>query len=87
MVNIQPIEIWISGQIKIATELDLVSINDNLSNQCLFLYVLSDSDGMQLATGNITMIEPDYTQYVTSTNSNDYAYQWGASTLGLTIIP
>lgn len=86
MVNIQPITIWVNGQNLTATQLDLISINDNLSNSCLFQYFLLDFDGIQLVTGNITMIEPNYSEYSTSPDSNTYAYEWGASALGLTII-
>jgi hypothetical protein len=87
MVNIQPITIWINGQNLIATQLDLISVNDNLYNTCLFQYFLLDVEGIQITTGNITMIEPDYSQYSTSPDSNNFAYEWGATTLGLTIIP
>jgi hypothetical protein len=86
MVNIQPITIWVNGQNLTATQLDLISINDNLSNSCLFQYFLLDANSIQLITGNITMIEPDYSEYTTSPDSNNFAYEWGASTLGLTII-
>jgi hypothetical protein len=86
MANINPITIWINGQNKVATQLNLLSINDNLINTCLFQYFLLDSEGIQLVTGNITMIEPDYNEYSTSPDSNNYAYQWAAAELSLTII-
>lgn len=86
MVNIQPVNIWINGEIKIAVTLDLISINDNLSNSCLFQYFLFDADGIQLITGNITMIGQDYIDYSSSSDSNAYAYTWACTTLNLTQI-
>jgi len=88
MVNIQPVSIWINGEIKIATSLDLISINDNLSNSCLFQYFLFDAyaDGLQLSTGNITMIGQDYIDYSSNPDSNAYAYTWACTTLNLTQI-
>lgn len=86
MTNIQPVSIWINGEVKIATLLDLISINDNLLNSSLFQYFLFDGDGLQLITGNITMIAQDYINYTTSTDSNAYAYTWACTTLNLTQI-
>jgi len=83
MTNIQPVSIWINGVVKIATSLDLISINDNLSNSCLFQYLLFDADGTQLITGNITMIGQDYIDYSSSPDSNAYAYTWACNTLNL----
>ena len=87
MVNIQPVNIWINGEIKIAVSLDLISINDNLQNSCLFQYFLYDSTGLQLSTGNITMIGQDYIYYSSSSDSNAYAYDWACKTLNLTQLP
>ena len=83
MTNIQPVSIWINGVVKTATSLDLISINDNLSNSCLFQYFLFDADGAQLITGNITMIGQDYIDYSSSPDSNSYAYDWACTTLNL----
>jgi hypothetical protein len=83
MTNIQPVSIWINGVVKIATSLDLISINDNLQNSCLFQYFLFDADGAQLITGNITMIGQDYIDYSSSPDSNSYAYAWACTTLNL----
>ena len=87
MTNIQPVSIWINGVVKIATSLDLISINDNLQNSCLFQYFLFDADGAQLSTGNITMIAQDYIDYSSSPDSNSFAYAWACTTLNLTQIP
>ena len=87
MVNIQPVSIWINGEVKTATSLNLISINDNLQNSCLFQYLLFDADGLQLSTGNVTMIDQDYIDYSSSPDSNAYAYTWACNTLNLTQIP
>ena len=86
MVNIQPVNIWINGEIKIATTFNLNSLDNNLYNTCLFQYFLYDVDGIQLITGNITMIGQDYVEYTISANSNEYAYDWACTTLNLTQI-
>ena len=62
------------------------SINDNLTNSATFYYQLFSSTNQQLAEGNLTMTGEDYTTYSSSQDSNEYAYQWGATQLNLTLI-
>jgi len=40
----------------------------------------------EVASGNIIMNGADYITYSTSTTANDYAYQWGATQLNLTLV-
>jgi ABC-type transporter Mla maintaining outer membrane lipid asymmetry ATPase subunit MlaF len=86
MKQIQPVSIWFNGQIIQATLFSMTSVSDNLSTQCIFYYQLSSSTTEQLANGNITMTGFDYEAYSTSPDSNEYAYQWGATQLNLTLI-
>jgi hypothetical protein len=95
MKQIQPISIWYNGQMVPATIFNMTSISDNLSTQASFYYqLLSGStskldDGsmnIQLAEGNLIMDGFDYEAYSTSPDSNDYAYQWGAGKLNLTLV-
>ena len=95
MKQIQPISIWYNGQMVPATIFNMTSISDNLSTQASFYYqLLSGStskldDGsmnIQLAEGNLIMDGTDYTNYSTNVDSNDYAYQWGAEKLNITLI-
>jgi hypothetical protein len=87
MVNIQPVSIWINGEVKTAVSLNLISLDNNLYNTCLFQYFLYDADGIQLITANITMIGQDYVEYTISANSNEYAYNWACTTLHLIQLP
>jgi hypothetical protein len=86
MKQIQPILIWNNGQMVAATIFNLTSISDNLSTSATFLYQLFSIDNAPLNNGNLTMDGTDYVNYSTNTDSNDYAYQWGAEKLNITLI-
>lgn len=86
MKQIQPVSIWYNGEMKQATIFNLVGINDNLVDNCIFYYQLFVDPNFQVAVGNITMTGADYIAYSTSTTANDYAYQWGATQLNLTLV-
>jgi hypothetical protein len=82
MKTIQPISIWVNGKTDTATIFNLTCINDNLFNSASFYYELKDSAFITIASGNLTMIEPDYTTDWTTNNS---AYLWAATKLNLDI--
>jgi hypothetical protein len=86
MKTIQPISIWYNGEMVQATIFNMASVNDNLINTAIFYYQLFSSANIQIAQGNLTMEGFDYQAYSTSPDSNNYAYQWGATQLNLTII-
>ena len=86
MKQIQPVSIWYNGQMVQATLFDMLSISDNLSTTATFYYRLLSATNIQLADGNLTMTGADYTNYSSNSNSNDFAYQWGATQLNLTLI-
>jgi hypothetical protein len=86
MKEIQPISIWYNGQIVQATIFNLTSINDNLIDSATFYWQLFNDTNIPISQGNLTMLEPDYTNYSTSPDSNQYAYQWGATQLNLTLV-
>jgi len=86
MKQIQSVSIWYNGQIVEATIFNLTSINDNLIDSATFYWQLFDVTNIQIAQGNLTMSEPNYTTYSTSPDSNEYAYQWGATQLNLTLV-
>jgi hypothetical protein len=83
MVTISPVQIWKDGVIEDATKLSVRCINDNLSTSATFLYILFDSNLKEVRKGNLTMSGSDYNNWVT----NEYAYDWVASKINLTIIP
>lgn len=82
MKNIIPISIWDNGKVQEATILNAYVINDNLINSAIFYYTLSSESMQQLAQGNLTMQGQDYDDWQT----NDYAYDWVAGQLNLTIV-
>ena len=86
MKQIQAVSIWYNGEIVQATNFELTSINDNLSSYATFYWQLFDVTKMQVAQGNITMSGADYTNYSSNPDSNEYAYQWGATQLNLTLV-
>jgi hypothetical protein len=85
MKQIQPIQIWINGQQQTATVFNLIIINDNLLNSATFYWQLLDSAEIKLADGNLTMVEPQYDQWGTSSDVNQWAYEWAATQLNITL--
>jgi hypothetical protein len=92
MKNISPVSIWKNGQNKTASILDAIIINDNLSTSCTFYWMLKEADsildeqsvaGQVLADGNVTMAGQDYDNW---DGSNDYAFEYIASQINVTII-
>lgn len=86
MKQIQPVSIWYNGQIVQAVFYNLTSINDNLIDSATFYWQLFDTTNIQISQGNLSMGNPDYTNYSSSLDSNEYAYQWGATQLNLTLV-
>lgn len=86
MKEIQPFQFWLNGIIVTANYLTLICNNDNLVNQAVFGFTLYDKingiPGNVLSRGTITMDGETYLNW----DSNDYAFNWAAQTLGLTII-
>jgi hypothetical protein len=92
MKNISPVSIWKNGQNKTASILDAIIINDNLSSSCTFYWMLKEADsvvdeqtvaGQTLADGNVTMSGDDYDNW---DGSNDYAFEYIAEQINVTII-
>jgi hypothetical protein len=81
MKQITPISIWDKGTVQEATILNAYCINDNLSTSASFYYSLLSDSLQQLAQGNLSMSNEDYIDWQT----NDYAYDWVATQLNLTI--
>jgi hypothetical protein len=85
MKQIQPIQIWVNGSLQTATVFNLIIINDNLTNSATFYWQLLDSAEVKLADGNLTMVEPQYDQWGTSSDVNQWAYEWAATELNITL--
>jgi hypothetical protein len=81
MKTIQPVQIWNNGKKEDCVILNAYCINDNLSTSATFYYALLSETKAQLAQGNLTMSGEVYDAWET----NDYAYNWIATELNLTI--
>lgn len=91
MKQIQPVTIWSNGQEVQANGLNAYVISDNLSNQAVFYYAVGNivynlapaaPPLNVISSGQLTMTGQDYIDYQT----NQYAWDWVASQLNLTII-
>lgn len=80
MKTIQPVVFPLN--LGTATILNAYCINDNLSTSATFYYALLSETQSQLQQGNLTMTGEDYDNWET----NDYAYNWVATQLNVTII-
>ena len=80
MKQIQPVVFPLN--LGTATILNAYCINDNLSDAATFYYALLSDNLAQLSQGNLTMEGQDYADWV----SNDYAYNFVASKIDVTIV-
>ena len=82
MKTITPISIWDAGQNKEANILNAFAVNVTLGISATFYYTLSNEQE-QLGQGNLTMSGEAYTQW---SSDDEYAWEWIAGQLNLTII-
>lgn len=92
MKTIQPVTVWFNGQEVQATVLNANVQNDNLLNTATFQYQLlqqvNQPDGPMPMTGVITVNQNILNmsgQAYLDWDTNDYAYDWIAEQLNLTI--
>jgi hypothetical protein len=86
MKTIEPVSIWDNGKTLSATILNAYAVNVTLGNSATFyysLYSLDDNLKIQnmVAQGNLSMRGEAYTQWT----MDDYAWDWVAQQLNLTI--
>jgi hypothetical protein len=86
MKQIQPIQIWVNGQQKTATQFSLIIINDNLLDSATFYWQLLDADSVKLQDGNLTMDAADYAIWSSTQDINQSAYDWAANKLNITLV-
>jgi hypothetical protein len=88
MKQIEPVTVWSNGQELEANGLNAYVVNDNLLNQAVFYYGIGEivynytSSINVLAAGQLLMTGQDYTDWQT----NQYAWDWVAAQLNLTIV-
>jgi hypothetical protein len=90
MKTIESVQVWYNGAETSATVLSAMVLNDNLQNSAMFQYQLmtevsmsgsSYSYAMPVVTNSLTISGQDYLDW----DTNDYAYNWIATQLNLTI--
>ena len=82
MKEIQPIQMWQSGQFVEAIYLNTWASNVTLGTSAVFCYNILDAAQQRVAEGNLTMTGEAYTQWTT----DNIAWDWIAEQLNLTII-
>lgn len=85
MKNIQPVTIWNNGTLETATQLDVVSVYDDLATNADLRYTLYTADLLNLASDRLNISGDDYLIWGDSANINLAAYEWVASQLNLTL--
>jgi hypothetical protein len=86
MKTIEAVSIWDNGTVQQATILNSYAVNVTLNTSATFWYGLFSTTeggnvGVQLAQGNLVMTGEAYTQW----QSDNYAWDWIAGQLNLTI--
>lgn len=96
--NIQPVQIWTSGEVKTASVFNLRSIGDDLETSAQFYWEMKEADsqdadgntisGSVLANGNLSMSGQTYEDWgnQSGVDINAWAYDWAAGQLNITII-
>jgi len=83
MKQIQPVAFPLN--LGTATILNCVG-SDNFSTIVTIYYQLLSAQSKILQAGNLSLSGFDYEAYNTSTDGNEYIYQWTATELGVTLI-
>ena len=94
MKKIEPVQVWKNGEQLEASLLNAIIVNDNLETACTFYYQLLTggqgteampiSVGQSVAEGNISLSGEEYLEW---NGSNDYAFDYIAEKLNLTLVP
>jgi hypothetical protein len=97
MKQIEPISIWINGEIKVGEYFKVTGINDNYESYAtnywqIFSKILNENNeyvaGQMISDGNLNITGQDYIDWGNQPAMaiNEWIYNWSASQLGLTII-
>lgn len=88
MKQIQPIDIWVNGEIKTGVKFSVTGIFDNYENTAQNQWQIFDADDQQIASSNLTIDGQDYIDWGNQPAMaiNTWIYNWSADKLGLTII-
>jgi hypothetical protein len=83
MKNIQAVQSWTNGKSVEAKIFNMYPISGTLGESASFYYALLDDALVQVSQGNLTMSGEAYQNWGSDDN---YAWDWAASELNLTII-
>jgi hypothetical protein len=91
-MKIQPITSWQNGTEKQANDFNLETSFDNLKDQATFKYTISEMDVdnviiYTLVNGSLNIEGAEYITWSSSTDANQWAYDWAAGQLNLVLIP
>jgi hypothetical protein len=88
MKQIQPIQIWNNGQVQTGNWINVNIVADNLQDTAIFYWGIytQEISGSLLSESNLTMLEPDYSIWNSTSDINQAAYEWVCNQLGLTLI-
>ena len=98
MKQIEPVQIWTNGILKTAEFLQVTGINDNYESSAtnywaLFTLVTDaegvESEGEQVAQGNLTISGADYIAWgdQPAMSVNAWIYDWVAEQINVVILP
>jgi len=82
-IPVQKFKMWVQGQLIDADDVDVDCVQDDLATFARFYYVIKDSTGKQLASGNLEMRGADYVRYSTLNNHADRGTNWVLQQLNL----
>ena len=75
-IPVQKFKMWYQGQLIDADDVDVDCVQDDLATFARFYYVIKDSTGKQLASGNLEMRGADYRAYSTQNNHAQRGTNW-----------
>ena len=95
--QIQPVNVWVNGEVKVAKYLQVTGINDNYESSATNYWQMFtmnvdaegiESVGEQVAQSNLTISGQDYIDWGNQPAMaiNEWIYNWVASQLNLTIV-
>jgi hypothetical protein len=95
MKNIEPVNVWVNGEVKIANKFQLAIVSDNLKDSATFYYqllkVIEENDEFvsqeQLTQGNVSVSGQEYLDWSNSEDVNNDAFVLVAEKLNLILLP
>lgn len=87
IVQIQPVQLWVAGETKTASQFSLITVMDDLATSATTYYQLQDAEGATLSQGNQTINGQEYIDWNSNPDANTWICNWSLAQLGLTLQP